>query len=135
MARYGAALKMWKLDYDNPSLGYVHSEARPGLYMYRCHGCRVFGLTVTASGGDGMEIVWVKDVHVAGVTLDDNYRQGMSVVGALDLLVENSTFSNTGGPGCLLFNSFRRRLVYFSIVVIFHTKYTTPRLSDFNLCA
>ena len=51
---HGARWKMWKEDYDTPSLGYVHSEARPGLYMYRCKDCSVFGLTVEGSGGDGM---------------------------------------------------------------------------------
>jgi hypothetical protein len=35
-------------------------------------------------------------VHVADVVLDDNYRQGMSVVGAVNVLVERSVFSNTG---------------------------------------
>eukprot|EP01052_Picozoa_sp_SAG31_P028794 SAG31_NODE_2809_length_5062_cov_2.636107_2_plen_284_part_00 len=93
---YGARWKMWKGDYDNASLGYVHSEARPGLYMYRCKSCSVFGLTVMASGGDGMEIVGSKDVHVKDVLLDNNYRQGMSVVGIEDMLVEGSVFSNTG---------------------------------------
>eukprot|EP01046_Picozoa_sp_COSAG06_P050854 COSAG06_NODE_8162_length_2255_cov_1.754174_2_plen_313_part_00 len=93
---YGAKWKMWKEDYDTPALGYVHSEARPGLYMYRCTNCSVFGLTVAASGGDGMEIVGSKDVFIKDVVLDDNYRQGMSVVAVEDMLVEGSVFSNTG---------------------------------------
>ena len=93
---HSAVWKMWKEDYDNPALGYIHSEARPGLYMYRCTDCSVVGLTVEASGGDGMEIVGSKRVHIKDVVLDNNYRQGMSVVGVEDMLVEGSVFSNTG---------------------------------------
>jgi hypothetical protein len=93
---YGATWKMWKFDYDNPGLGYCHSEARPGLWMTLCTGCRIFGLTVTMTGGDGIEVVQSKDVHIKDVVLDNNYRQGMSVVGIENMLVENSIFSNTG---------------------------------------
>jgi len=48
---YGAEWRMWKLDYGNSSL-YCPSEARPGLWMTWCTGCRIFGLTVTMTGGD-----------------------------------------------------------------------------------
>ena len=72
---YNATWRMWKFDYDDPSLGYCHSEARPGLWMTGCTGCRVFGLTVTMTGGDGIEVVQSKDVHIKDVVLDNNYRQ------------------------------------------------------------
>ena len=93
---YGARWQMHKLDYANVSMGYVHSEARPGLWVYNASDLRVFGLTVSSCGGDGIEVVNSRRVHIADVVLDDNYRQGMSVVGIADMLVENSVFSNTG---------------------------------------
>jgi hypothetical protein len=52
---YGATLRMHKLDYATPELGYVHSEARPGIWVVNASDVRVFGLTITASGGDGLE--------------------------------------------------------------------------------
>ena len=94
---YGATFKMWKHDYDDPSLGYCHSEARPGLWLgSNCFGCRVFGLTVTLSGGDGIEVVQSRDIHLKDLVLDNNYRNALSVVGVENMLVANCTFSNTG---------------------------------------
>ena len=69
---YGAVWKMHKLDYANTSMGYVHSEARPGLWVVNASDLSVFGLTVTATGGDGIEVVDSRRVHVADVTLDNN---------------------------------------------------------------
>ena len=94
---YGAVWQMWKHDYDRPSLGYCHSEARPGLWMGPgCDGCRVFGLIITMTGGDGIEVVESTNVHLKDVKLDNNYRQGLSVVGVENMLVEDALFSNTG---------------------------------------
>jgi hypothetical protein len=64
--------------------------------MEQCTRCRVLGLTVTMAGGDGIEVVQSKDVHIKDVMLDNNYRNGISIVGATDMLVEHSIFSNTG---------------------------------------
>lgn len=93
---YGARWQMHKRDYANTSLGYIHSEARPGLWVYNASDLRVYGLTVSSCGGDGIEIVDSRRIHIADVVLDDNYRQGMSVVGIQHMLVERAMFSNTG---------------------------------------
>jgi hypothetical protein len=41
-------------------------------------------------------------VHIKDVVSTNNYRQGMSVTGAINLLVEDSVFELTGGtaPMC-----------------------------------
>ena len=36
-------------------------------------------------------------VHISDCVLDRNYRQGMSVINAVDMLVERVVFSNTNG--------------------------------------
>jgi hypothetical protein len=49
------------------------------------------------SGGDGIIITNCQRVHISNVTCDGNYRQGLSIIGARHLLVENSRFDNTYG--------------------------------------
>ena len=43
-----------------------------------------------------------KNIYIKDFTATNNYRQGMSVTGAVNLLVEDSTFELTGGtaPMC-----------------------------------
>jgi hypothetical protein len=119
---YGATWRMWREEYNNSAL-YAHSEGRHGLNLMGCRNCIVEGLLIEESGGDGIS-VWKGHEYVPGdagadyctpamaranpacacvnllvrdVVCDRNYRQGMSVMLAENLLVVNSVFSNTAG--------------------------------------
>ena len=105
MRGYGATLRMRKTDYQNPP--YKRAEWRMGLSFNGCTHILVEGLRIESSGGDGIYIgttgqqQYCKDVTIRDVTCFDNHRQGISVIGAEDLLIENSRFANTWGtaPG------------------------------------
>ena len=116
---------MRRAEYNNTKL-YPHSEGRHGLNLMGCRNTIIEGLRIELTGGDGIS-VWkghafdvadpgdhgddfcppalAKDnaacacvnLLVRDVVCDRNYRQGMSVMLAENLLVTNSTFSNTAG--------------------------------------
>jgi hypothetical protein len=102
---YGATLRMRKTDYMAPP--YKKAEWRMGLSLRGCSNVLVEGLRIESSGGDGIYIDgggkrrFCEDVVIRDVTCDDNHRQGISVISAQNLLIENCVFSNTWGtaPG------------------------------------
>lgn len=99
---YGATLRMWKKDYQDPAQ-YTKAEWRMGIRLMGCKNVLIEGVRVESSGGDGIYIDgggdrrWGENITVRDVVCDDNHRQGMSVISAQNLLIENCTFSNTGG--------------------------------------
>ncbi|HEX2998735.1 MAG TPA: right-handed parallel beta-helix repeat-containing protein, partial [Armatimonadota bacterium] len=98
---YGATLRMRRDDYASPA--YEKSEWRHCLSIRSCSNIKVCGLTLTESGGDGIYLgtsragVTNKNILIKDVICDRNYRQGISVINAADLLIENCTLSNTAG--------------------------------------
>ena len=74
-----------------------------GIWINNASSIVIQNLSVHESGGDGIYIgarlgsQSSRDVHISDVTLDKNYRQGMSVAGAVNMLVERCVFSNTAG--------------------------------------
>ncbi len=98
---YGATLRMWKQDYQKPP--YVPAEWRMGIRLMGCKNVLVEGVRVESSGGDGIYIDgggarrWAEDTVIRNVVCDDHHRQGMSVISAQNLLIENCVFSNTDG--------------------------------------
>ena len=98
---YGATLRMRKKDYQNPP--YEKAEWRMGLDFTGCERIRVEGLRIESTGGDGIYIgatknkPYCKDVVIRDVTCHDNHRQGISVITAENLLIENCTLTGTGG--------------------------------------
>lgn len=98
---YGATLRMWRDDYDSPP--YKKAEWRHVLSIRGCSNIKVLGLTLTESGGDGIYLGSVKgnpnnlNVLIKDVVCDKNYRQGISVISAENLLIDNTVLSNTGG--------------------------------------
>ena len=97
---YGATLRMRKQDYQHPP--YERAEWRMGLSFNGCTNVLIEGLRIESSGGDGIYIgtstqPYCKDVVIRDVVCFDNHRQGISVIGAENLLIENSVFSNTWG--------------------------------------
>ncbi len=99
---YGATLRMHRSDYDDPEL-YERAEWRHTLSIRSCSNIKVYGLTLAESGGDGIYLGtatrWVtnKDIHIKDVVCESNYRQGISVITAENLLIENTIMRNTGG--------------------------------------
>ncbi len=102
LSGYGATLRMRRADYDNPDL-YKRAEWRHVLSFKSCSNIKVYGLTLTESGGDGIYLgtakQWVtnKDIHIKDVICDKNYRQGISVITAENLLIENTIMRDTNG--------------------------------------
>lgn len=98
---YSAILRMHKEDYWE--VPYKRAEWRHALDIRGCTGIRILGLTLSDSGGDGIYLgatdtqPYVQDVFIRDVICDGNNRQGISVIGARNLLIEGSVFSNTIG--------------------------------------
>jgi Right handed beta helix region len=101
LSGYGATLRMWRSDYAGPE--YTKGEWRHVLELKSCSNVQVLGLTLAESGGDGIYLgtgkagVTNRDVLIKDVTCDRNYRQGISVITAENLLIENCILRETGG--------------------------------------
>ena len=96
-----ATFRMWREDYANPEL-YEKAEWRHCLNLSGCTNLQVIGLTLRESGGDGIYLGAgaagaCRDIVIRGVTSDGNYRQGISVISAENLLIEDCVLSNTRG--------------------------------------
>ena len=72
---HGATLRMHRTDYANASL-YAHSEDRMGMSFYSSQGLSIEGISVEESGGDGILLDSVANVHIKNVSLVKNFRQG-----------------------------------------------------------
>ncbi len=98
---YGATLRMRKKDYQ--SSAYEKAEWRMGLRIMGCQRVNVTGLRIESSGGDGIYIGssgknrWSEDISIRDCVCHDNHRQGISVISAENLLVENCVLSGTDG--------------------------------------
>ncbi|MCC6490590.1 MAG: right-handed parallel beta-helix repeat-containing protein [Candidatus Hydrogenedentes bacterium] len=98
---YGATLRMHKKDYQ--SADYEKAEWRMGFAFDGCKRVLVEGVRVESSGGDGFYIGataenrWCEDVTLRNCVCVDHHRQGLSVISAQNLLVENCVFSGTSG--------------------------------------
>ena len=102
LSGYGATMRMWRDDYDDPAL-YTKAEWRHVINMRGASNINILGLLLTESGGDGIylgagpESATNTNVQIRDVVCDRNYRQGISVITAENLLIENTVMSNTGG--------------------------------------
>ena len=103
---YGAKLRMWRCDYDGGKdkngRKYEHAEWRHALSMHSATNVIVEGLSLEESGGDGIYIASrgtdpCRNITIRDCVCDGNYRQGLSVISAENLLVENCVFRNTKG--------------------------------------
>jgi len=98
-----ATLRMHKKDYHD-STKYQRSEWRHALAFRSCENVHVQGLTIASSGGDGIYIGdcrkpvnYCKDVVIKDCLIDDNNRQGISVISVVNLLVEDCVIQRTRG--------------------------------------
>jgi enterochelin esterase family protein len=98
---YGACLRMHKRDYQRPP--HKAAEWRMGIALRGCRRVLIEGLRVEGSGGDGFYVDggggrgWSEDITLRNCAAHDNHRQGVSVISAVNLLIENCAFSNTWG--------------------------------------
>ena len=97
----GATLQMRRADYDAPP--YRKAEWRHVLNLHSCTNITVTGLTLAESGGDGIYLGVDRsggpnrDIVIRHVVCDRNYRQGISVISAENLLIEDCVLKNTAG--------------------------------------
>lgn len=103
MSGYGAVLRMHRMDYDNAP--YLKGEWRMSLNMLSCRNVTVEGLTLLESGGDGVYLGVARgggrepcrDIVLRDLMIDRQYRQGISVISARNLLIERCVMRNTWG--------------------------------------
>ncbi|MBP5640590.1 MAG: right-handed parallel beta-helix repeat-containing protein [Victivallales bacterium] len=100
LGKQGGTFKMQKADYTSDN--YEWSTHRHCLAIHSSTNIRVENMTFRDSGGDGIYLGVSRQGHICqnitikNVICDNNYRQGMSVIAAIDTLVENTKFINTG---------------------------------------
>ncbi len=98
---YGATLQMRRADYAGRE--YTKAEWRHVLNIHGCTNVVIRGLTLTESGGDGIFLASGRDhepcknVLIQDVVCDRNYRLGIAVINAENLLVENCLLKNAAG--------------------------------------
>jgi hypothetical protein len=97
---YAATLRMQKKDYITPA--YKQGEWRMVIILTSCTNVNISGLKLADSGGDGLYIgessaMPCKDITVKDCIFDNNYRQGITVVSAKNLFIENCRIENTRG--------------------------------------
>ena len=85
----------------NPQL-YPKSEDRMGLAFYNCVDVTVRNLTIARTGGDGIYVNNLTRAHFIGVKALENYRQGMSIISATHLMVDECEFADTYGTEPML---------------------------------
>jgi Right handed beta helix region len=96
-----ATIRMRKEDYVHPP--YAPSQWRHCFSLLGCVNVKVSGIRFANSGGDGIYLGRGNNhsdcsgITITDVLCDSNYRQGMSVISAKNLIVENCVFSSTQG--------------------------------------
>jgi len=99
---YGAVLKMQKAEYAALADG----EWRHALAVNSSSNIEVYGLKIRDSGGDGLYVsgdtwygtqLYSENILFRDIWCDNHYRQGISVISAQHLRVENCWFTNTKG--------------------------------------
>ena len=97
MVSGGGTLKMWLEDYTNKAI-YAWGEWRHALAFRNCGHVIVENLSITDSGGDGIYVgSGCSDVTIRHVVLTRNNRQGISVISADRMLVEDCVMELTCG--------------------------------------
>ena len=91
-----------KLEGDRYAHLGTDGELGMGIAVLSSSSVSIRRTTTTNFWGDGIYIamypdVWSRDIRICGCLSDNNRRQGLSVVGADGVIIEDSTFSNSNG--------------------------------------
>ncbi|MGQ9731839.1 MAG: right-handed parallel beta-helix repeat-containing protein [Candidatus Zipacnadales bacterium] len=98
---YGATFRMHKADYQ--SADYAEAEWRHTLNLRGAKNVKILGLTLMESGGDGIYVGCGSeggpciDITIKDVVCAKHHRQGISVITARNLLIENTVMRDTSG--------------------------------------
>lgn len=101
---YGATIQMRKHEY----LEKINGEFRHCLTIDNADNIKIFGLTLRDSGGDGIilgnaspsnlqGVNFNKDIIIKDCRCINNKRQGISIISAINVLVENCVLEATSG--------------------------------------
>lgn len=89
-------LRMRQADYVEPP--YIKGEWRHCLYICRADGVTIDGLRFELSGGDGISTgSGTENLTIRNCICDRNFRQGISICSARNLLIEDCELINTKG--------------------------------------
>ncbi len=95
--------RMHKRDYQDPDR-YQRAEWRHTLNLLSCFNIQAIGLTLRSSGGDGVyvgsahrPINFCKDIVIRDCTIEEQHRQGISVISVRGLRIENCIIRDTAG--------------------------------------
>ena len=97
----GSALRMRKSDYHAPP--YKKAEWRHGLNIKSSENVTIENISICDTGGDGIYLgvakagVPCRNITIRRVVCDGNNRQGISVISADHLLIEDCALINTSG--------------------------------------
>jgi hypothetical protein len=97
----GATLKMQQADYTKSP--YSVSESRHAINLMGVTNCTIDGLNILNTGGDGVIVnagngkQYSQGVTIENCTINNAYRNGISVISVKNLLVDNCTIVNTAG--------------------------------------
>jgi hypothetical protein len=97
---YGAAIRMRKRDYQ--AAPYEPGQWRHGITLRGVSHALIAGVSIESSGGDGVYIGTSshqasEDLVLRDLDIVDNHRQGISVISARGLLIENCLIAGTSG--------------------------------------
>lgn len=92
---YSATIKMNRARYIQSPFN--RSESRHIIDINECKNIKIIGLSLTDSGGDGIYIHYAENIFLKDLKCLRNFRQGLSIISAKNLIVENCLFSETGG--------------------------------------
>jgi hypothetical protein len=97
----GATLQMQQADYTKAP--YAPSESRHAINLMGVTNCTIDGLNIRNTGGDGVIVnagastSYSQNVTIENCTINNAYRNGISVISVNGLLVNNCTIVNTTG--------------------------------------
>lgn len=100
---HGATLRMRREDYTTKD--YEQGEWRHGICLKGADGIEIQGLRIEDTGGDGIYVgptwddrrIGCEDIFVGDCKLDQNHRQGISVVSATRATIANCRITGTKG--------------------------------------
>jgi hypothetical protein len=101
---YGATLRMRKRDYQKAP--YEKAEWRHAISLRGVARARIAGLRIESSGGDGIYVGTLRthearqpceDLTLQDLEIHDSLRQGVSVISARRLVIENCLIAGTSG--------------------------------------